>query len=462
MNSQSGKFKHSLIHYRKHDMADEENPFRKIEKDYTTELDEQFPLIEEMAKSDHRSALDKLLTLEKQTRQSSDSVSSKRVMVKIVDILATKQVWLLLDEQIAPLSKKHGQMKDSIQTLIQEIMSKLEKVSDLDTRVKLIESIRLVTENKIFVEVERARVTKLLSDIYLNEKKDLDKACDVLNELQVETYGSMEMDEKIEFILDQMTLTNLKGDFQYSKILSRKILPRILNKYAEHKLRYYQLIIEIDLFEDEYMDVVKHKLNIYEIPKIAGDSEESLKILKDIVFFIILSPFSNLHNDLISKVSIDKNLSKLPFEESLIKLFTTIELINWSDFEFKTIPQLKKEEVFNEKTEKGKLHLESLKQRITEFNLRVISKYYSNITLDRLCELLQLDQSQTESTIIELVSKGDLYAKINRPLGVVNFIKPKDENELLSQWSMNVDQLLEGIETIEHLINKEELLAGGV
>lgn len=441
-------------------MADEENPFRKIEKDYTGELDEQFPVIEETAKTDHRAALDNLLLLEKQTRQASDSVSSKRVMVKIVDILASKQDWLLLDEQIVPLSKKHGQMKDSTQSLIQEIMSKLEKVSDLDMKVKLIESIRLVTENKIFVEVERARVTKLLSDIYLNEKKDLDKACDILNELQVETYGSMEMDEKIQFILDQMTLTNLKGDFQYSKILSRKILPRVLNKYAEHKLRYYQLMIEIDLFEDSYMDVVKHNLNIYEIPKIAGDSEESLKILKNVVFFVIISPYSNLQNDLISKVKIDKNLSKLPFEQSLIKLFTTVELINWSDFEFKIISQLKKEEVFNEKTEKGKIHLEALKQRIIEFNLRVISKYYSNITLDRLCELLQLNQSETEATIIELVSKGDLYAKINRPLRVVNFIKPKDENELLNQWSMNIDQLLEGIETIEHLINKEELLAG--
>lgn len=441
-------------------MADNENPFRKAEKDYSEELDTAFPLIEDQAKTDLTGALDKLLSFEKQTRQSSDGASSKRVMREIVEILANKKDWELLDEQIVPLSKKHGQLKDSIQLFIQEIMSKLELITDMDVKMKLIESIRLVTENKIFVEVERARVTKLLSDIYLNEKKDLDKACDILNELQVETYGSMEMDEKIQFILNQMKLTNLKGDFQYSRILSRKILPRILNKYADHKLTYYQLMIEIDYFEDAYMEIAKHKLNIYEIPKIAGDLDESLKVLKDIVYYIILTPFSNLQNDLISKIKVDKNLPKLPFESNLIKMFTTIELINWSDFEFKIIPQLKNDPAFDTKTEKGKVHLEVLKQRITEFNLRVISKYYSNVSLDRLCELLQLDQLQTETTIIELVSKGDLYAKINRPAGIVNFIKPKDQEELLNQWSMNIDQLLEGIETIEHMITKEELMAG--
>lgn len=252
----------------------------------------------------------------------------------------------------------------------------------------------------------------------------------------------------------------MKGDFQFSKILSRKILVRTLEKFANLKFRYYELVNEIALFEDDYENVVKYNMNIYSIPKVQGNLELSLKYLKTVAIFVVLTPFSNLQNDLISRVVIDKNLSKLPIEEELIKIFTTKELISWKSLESSLVSKLLSEEVFDQETEKGKLHLSDLKKRVTEFNLRVISIYYSTIKLDRLCELLELDQLQTENYIIELVNKGDLYAKINRPFKVVTFIKPKTENELLNEWSSDIDRLLESVETVEHLINKEEMIHG--
>lgn len=434
------------------------DPFQKPQKDYTETLNEQFTQIDELIKTDYKSALDKLLLLEKQTRQASDGASSKRIMVKLADLLVYAKDWELLNEQLILLSKKHGQLKESIQTLIQEVIKHLDAIKDLDTKMKIIETIRVVTENKIFVEIERARVTKILSDILLNEKHDLDKACEVLSELQVETYASMAIEDKIEFILDQMKLNNLKGDFQFSKILSRKILVRTLEKFADHKLRYYQLITEIALFEDDYENIVKYNLNIYKIPKIHGDLEEALKYLKQIAAYIVLTPYSNSQNDLISRVVIDKNLSKLPVEQELIKVFTTKELISWKNFEKVVVAKLLHENIFDETTEKGKLHLRDLKKRVTELNLRVVSIYYSSIKLDRLCELLELNQLETEGFIIDLVNKGDLYAKINRPFKIVNFIRPKTENELLNDWSGSIDKLLESIETVEHLINKEEMI----
>ncbi|KGK34639.1 hypothetical protein JL09_g6213, partial [Pichia kudriavzevii] len=177
------------------------------------------------------------------------------------------------------------------------------------TKINTIETIRVVTENKIFVEIERAHATKILSDILLKEKNNLDKACEVLSELQVETYASMELEDKISFILDQITLNNMKGDFQFSKILSRKILVRTLEKFANLKFRYYELVNEIALFEDDYENVVKYNMNIYSIPKVQGNLELSLKYLKTVAIFVVLTPFSNLQNDLISRVVIDKNLS---------------------------------------------------------------------------------------------------------------------------------------------------------
>ena len=105
-------------------------------------------------------------------------------------------------------------------------------------------------------------------------------------------------------------------------------------------------------------------------------------------------------------------------------------------------------------------HWAELKKRVIEHNLRVISQYYSRITLARLDELLDLNESETETFISDLVNQGVIYAKVNRPEKIVNFEKKKNSSELLNEWSSNVDQLLENIETIGHLITKEEIMHG--
>ncbi|CDK25365.1 unnamed protein product [Kuraishia capsulata CBS 1993] len=432
----------------------------KAEKDFTETLDEQFPQIEVLAKSDYKTALDKLLLLEKQTRQASDLASSKRIVAYLVDLLANERDWSLLNEQITLLSKKHGQLKNTVQVMIQQVIEHLAEIDDIEVKVETIENIRSITENKIYVELERARVTKILSDILLNTKNDLDKATKVLCELQVETYGSMEIKEKIEFILNQVELCNRKGDYSFAKILSRKILVKSLDKFPELKLHYYNLVIEIALEENDYINIVKYLLSIYSIPLISDNKEESLKVLARTVHFVILAPYSNLQNDLISRVVLDKDLIKLPMESELVKSFTTQELMRWNAFRDSYSAELFKNASFDQSTEKGKLHWEDLQKRIIEHNLRVIAKYYSNITLERLTELLQLPQAEVEANITTMVNEGVIYARINRPLKIVSFIKNKSENELLNDWSASVDELLEHIETIEHLINKEEMMSG--
>ncbi|QPG76922.1 hypothetical protein FOA43_004316 [Brettanomyces nanus] len=436
----------------------------KADKDFSETLDEQFPQIDSISKDDYKEAMDKLLLLEKQTRQASDLASSKRIMVKLVDLLTAKKDWDSLNEQIMLLSKKHGQLKDSIQVMIQQVIGHLDAIEDLDTKIETIETIRTVTENKIFVELERARVTKALSDILLNEKHDLDKACEVLCELQVETYSSMELEEKIRFIEDQMTLSNMKGDFQFSEILSRKILARTLENFKELKLRYYQLMIEIATQADDYINAVTYNLSAYHIPaseeKDDADESETLKYLEQAVYFVILSPYSPLQNDLILKMKADKNINKFSVCKALIKALTTQEIIVWEQFEKEFGPELFKDILYDQKSDSGKRHYADLKKRTIEFNLRVISNYYSSIKLNRLCELLQLDQPSVEDSIIELVNSGAIYARINRPAKVVSFIQPKSENDLLNEWSTNIDMLLEDIKTIEHLIGKEEMLHG--
>jgi 26S proteasome regulatory subunit N5 len=75
---------------------------------------------------------------------------------------------------------------------------------------------------QIYVEVERARLTRMLSKIREDEG-NINEAADILQELQVETFGSMDKREKTDFILEQMRLTLVKKDYTRTQIISRKI-----------------------------------------------------------------------------------------------------------------------------------------------------------------------------------------------------------------------------------------------
>ncbi|CCE64987.1 hypothetical protein TPHA_0J01660 [Tetrapisispora phaffii CBS 4417] len=446
----------------------------KAEKDYSEIIKDEFPKIDILAQNDTNAALDKLLVLEKKTRQAADLVSSKEVLVKIADLLINNGDWDGLQEQLVLLSKKHGQLKLALQYMIQHVMKCLKEnggetdddlLKDtpfitLNTRIAVIETIRIVTENKIFVETERARVTRDLAHIRKKQNK-IDEATEILCELQVETYGSMEMYEKIEFIIEQMELSILIKSYSQATILSRKILKKTFKneKYEQLKLEYYKLLIKIGLFKKEYLEVAQFFIEIYQTKSIKENEQQWKAALSHIVYFLVLSPYGNLQNDLIHKTLLDNNLKKLEVQESLIKLFTTKELMRWPIVKSTFEPVLSKEE-FAFSGEESEQHWEELRKRVVEHNLRVISEYYSRISLSRLNELIDLTETESEKFISNMVNQGIIYAKINRPTKIVNFEKPKNSNELLNEWSNNVDQLLEHIETIGHLITKEEIMHG--
>ncbi|CAH2351853.1 26S proteasome regulatory subunit Rpn5p [[Candida] railenensis] len=454
----------------------------KAEKDFSATLDEQFPIIAEL--SDYKQAIDKYLVLEKQTRQSSDLESSKRLLVKIVDTLAEHRDWNYLNDLILTLSKKHGQLKSSIQTLIQQVISKLESKDyfndddkeQLDWKIKLIETIRTVSDKKIFVEVEMATVSKMLSEIHLHKFNDLDKACSILCDLQVETYSLMPFSDKVEYILEQIRLTLKKGDYSQGRILSRKILLKTLKgfeKAEQYKSEYLQYLIDIDVFEHDYLSIVKNSLLLIDLDVIKADSTRYANILTAIVYYVILSPYDNLQRDLIHKIKLDenhkftKNISSKVF--ALLETFTTNELIHWSNIERSyKLEFFDKSEIFAS----NETNYKNLEKRIIEHNLRIINKYYQCIKIDRLAYLLQLSVSESEVYVSELVNKGMISAKINRPEGIIRFENfeqhnsssggdgAKNVNELLNSWCYDVDKLLEEIDVIGHLINKEEMMNG--
>merc|ERR1711934_834978 len=96
-----------------------------------------------------------------------------------------------------------------------------------EDKLELIDTLRTITEGKIFVEMERAEVTKRLAKMKEEEGK-LSEAASILQEVQVETLGKMTKQEKMSFILEQMRLCLDSEDYVRALILSRKISPKSL------------------------------------------------------------------------------------------------------------------------------------------------------------------------------------------------------------------------------------------
>ncbi len=103
-----------------------------------------------------------MLALEKKTRQSGDSDSSVKVSEAIVQASFDTKDFETLNSVLALLSKRRGQFKRVILRIVNMAIDFVEKLPKPE-QLKLIDTLRAITEGKIFVENERARLTRQLA-----------------------------------------------------------------------------------------------------------------------------------------------------------------------------------------------------------------------------------------------------------------------------------------------------------
>lgn len=187
--------------------------------------------------------------------------------------------------------------------------------------------------------------------------------------------------------------------------------------------------------------------------------------LQRVIYFIILAPHDNEQSDLLHRIHKDtRNAQLVPEDAQLLKMFTITELMRWSEVEKQFGPRLWGTDIFDAKPgqsgdPKAFQRWQDLKKRVIEYNVRVISTYYTRIRMTRLTQLLDLSEEETEKYISELVTAKTIYARIDRPARIVNFAKSRDADDVLNEWSGNMKSLLGLLERVDHLITKEEMMA---
>ena len=65
---------------------------------------------------------------------------------------------------------------------------------------------------------------------------------------------------------------------------------------------------------------------------------------------------------------------------------------------------------------------------------------------------------ESEEFLSNLVTSKTVYAKIDRPSGIVTFRPVKDANDILNEWSHSITDLMSLINKATHLITKEQMV----
>jgi 26S proteasome regulatory subunit N5 len=81
--------------------------------------------------------------------QGADVFSTGRVLVAIVQICYEAKNWNALNEHIALLAKRRSQLKQAVSKMVQECCTYVDEAPDKETKVKLIDTLRNVTEGKV-------------------------------------------------------------------------------------------------------------------------------------------------------------------------------------------------------------------------------------------------------------------------------------------------------------------------
>ncbi|KAK8793484.1 hypothetical protein WA158_004843, partial [Blastocystis sp. Blastoise] len=361
------------------------------------------------------------------------------------------------------LSKRRSQHDDVIHNLVKqgtEILDSLEG----DDSFKLINTLLDISEGKMTIENERTHLVLRL--VAMKESHgDIQGAATTSQEISVEICNTLSPREKAEFLLEQIRLSQITGDYFRVPIYINKMNFNTLSEdnMEDLKEKYLDLCITQHVYDNDifalYIDYERLlSLPIYELSVNDTDEEreckekERAKIVSYLCLLIILTKYNADEINILYKLldTYKKTLEYIPIYNDLLILFKNEELIP------SPLPQYQQyihhslftEKKFESRAEEWK---ELLITRTIQHNIRILSKIFTRGRLSRFAELLSLTEEETQSYITELVEDNIINLKINQLTGIIEFMTDKTNDVLLNEWSSNTKEIMS-------LIGKTSLL----
>lgn len=205
-----------------------------------------------------------LLPLEKKCRQSNDFTSLKEVSLQLVRICFEFKDWEKLNSVLSVINKRSSQIKSTLTAVVEESMKYIDETPNEEVKVSLIKALKEVCEGKIYVEAESAHLHFMLSKIY-EANGDIQAACDITQDVHVETYGTLSKKEKAQYILEQIRINLLNKDYIRTAIQARKMNLKTIEEegFEEIKVKFYNMQIEFQVHEKNTWEICQayYKVN---------------------------------------------------------------------------------------------------------------------------------------------------------------------------------------------------------
>jgi 26S proteasome regulatory subunit N5 len=203
-----------------------------------------------------------LLEQERICRQESRMEKSIELLEEITELLWRAKDFRLLMKTTKTLTSKRGQPVKAISTMVRMCMGYISSIEDEQMRMEFVETMKEVCEKKIYLEVEYARCCMMIvkhKEKQGASREDILEAAKIMENVQVETYGSMDKFEKLEFILYQMKLNILLKDYTKLIIVSKKVNLKFFKDadFAKLEVTFYLYKLQYHLIKDEYAEIAE-------------------------------------------------------------------------------------------------------------------------------------------------------------------------------------------------------------
>ena len=426
--------------------------------------------------------LKKLIDEEKVTRLENEFEKNRTLTKQILETLHNRNDFPNFLKLFEYLTQRRNQSRESIISMVKYCINDiLPNLKDQKDSTELLNTIIRVTEGKIFVEYEYSQAIRKMTEIYL-KNNNIEEAAKLIQDVQIEAFGSLESDYKIDYILFQMQVLIEKGDYIRTLIVSNKIKRNHLDDEGIEllKIRFFRLMILYYVHEKKYLETSKCYKTLYDFVKLINDKlvevekehkeikpkilenyiqakkeNDLVKLFENYVLYLSICPpeleTKNMLNELKIKykkeLDVDKNILYVVEK----RLSDDIILIDNHLFN-----RYKDFDIFRNNEDLLKL----FRKYWIQHDLSLFEKFFGKIHIGRISQMTFVPDDEIESEIADMVVNNYIFARINRIEKIVNFRKKTDHHDVLDNFNYDMDNMLKKIEETCHLINKEYLKHG--
>lgn len=413
--------------------------------------------------------MDILQEREKTSRLNADREESTKILKEMVDLTNTTEETV---EVIRQMVRKKGQLKDALismiyyayerylplspidlaphsyeQALLIDInhaYTKEESITEQVNKNEFLEFLVLlltsVVEGRIYMEQLRIFLTDAIKQIYASTG-NMKKALSYMYPVHVETFSSIPMRKILLYQLEQLRISILAHEYDKAILVAQRISIKQLETEPDLVDYHLNRMLFIHIHKNQY-DKIADIFNTLRIKDEKESKSQSIYPALAILFCIL-----DIHNPSSKKLLYTNISSKLCYNEARVLGEQFMNNLLITDSVYALLHSIQEKYSIHRILEQ---YTSTIKERVIQYNIIVISKYYSRIQIDRIVQILKIEKEIFTEVIVEMVRNKMVTGRICQIESIVEF---KKENKSIENWNQSINASLEAVIKITHSMN---------